>query len=68
MGRLGHLCGPAPARGDLTAAQRWADDAVAVTTGWHLLTALATRARVAIATPSDDLLIENRRSELQRAG
>ncbi len=37
------------ARGDLTAARRWADDAVAATTGWHLSVALTTRARVAIA-------------------
>ena len=34
---------------DLLAARRWADDAVAATTGWHLSTALTTRARVAIA-------------------
>lgn len=37
------------ARVDLTAARRWADDAVAVTAGWHLSVALTTRARVAIA-------------------
>jgi DNA-binding CsgD family transcriptional regulator len=37
------------ARGDLTAARRWADDAVAATTGWHQSVALTTRARVAIA-------------------
>ena len=37
------------ARGDLTAARRWADDAVAATSGWHLSLALTTRARVAIA-------------------
>ena len=37
------------ARGDLTAARRWADDAVAAATGWHLSWALTTRARVAIA-------------------
>ena len=37
------------ARGDLTAARRWADDAVAATSGWHLAVALTTRARVAIA-------------------
>ena len=33
------------ARGDLTAARRWADDAVAATTGLHLSLALTTRAR-----------------------
>jgi predicted ATPase/class 3 adenylate cyclase/DNA-binding CsgD family transcriptional regulator len=37
------------ARGDLTAARRWADDAVAATTGFQLGLALITRARVAIA-------------------
>jgi predicted ATPase/class 3 adenylate cyclase/DNA-binding CsgD family transcriptional regulator len=37
------------ARGDLTAARRRADDAVAATGGWHLAVALTTRARVAIA-------------------
>jgi DNA-binding CsgD family transcriptional regulator len=37
------------ARGDLIAARRWADDAVSVMRGWHLATALTTRARVAIA-------------------
>jgi len=35
--------------GDLIAARRWADDAVQTTTGWHLMTALITRARVAMA-------------------
>jgi predicted ATPase/class 3 adenylate cyclase/DNA-binding CsgD family transcriptional regulator len=37
------------ARGDLTAARRWADDAAATTTGWHQSLALTTRARVAMA-------------------
>jgi predicted ATPase/class 3 adenylate cyclase/DNA-binding CsgD family transcriptional regulator len=37
------------ARGDLIAARRWADDAVAVTAGWYLMYALTVRARVAIA-------------------
>jgi predicted ATPase/class 3 adenylate cyclase/DNA-binding NarL/FixJ family response regulator len=37
------------AGGNLSAARRWADDAVATTAGWHLLVALTTRARVAIA-------------------
>jgi DNA-binding CsgD family transcriptional regulator len=36
------------ARGDLTEARRWADDAVAATTGWHLALALTTRALVAV--------------------
>jgi DNA-binding CsgD family transcriptional regulator len=37
------------AHGDLAAARRWADDAVAGTAGWHRSVALTTRARVAIA-------------------
>ena len=37
------------AAGDLIAARRWVDDAVAATSGWHLSTALTTRACVAIA-------------------
>ena len=37
------------AAGDLVAARRWADEAVTSTTGWYLLQALTTRARVAIA-------------------
>jgi DNA-binding CsgD family transcriptional regulator len=39
----------AQAGGDLIAARRWADEAVTTTTGWHLMWALTTRARVAIA-------------------
>jgi DNA-binding NarL/FixJ family response regulator len=37
------------AGGDLMAARRWADDAVSTATGWYLVVALTTRARVAIA-------------------
>jgi predicted ATPase/class 3 adenylate cyclase/DNA-binding CsgD family transcriptional regulator len=37
------------AGGDLIAARRWADEAVTMATGWFLMLALATRARVAIA-------------------
>ena len=37
------------ARGDLSEARRWADDAVSMTSGWHLSLALMTRARVSIA-------------------
>jgi hypothetical protein len=37
------------AGGDLIAARRWADDAVATPTGYVLIQALSTRARVAIA-------------------
>lgn len=36
------------ARGDLTEARRWAEDAVGATTGWHLAFALTTRALVAV--------------------
>jgi predicted ATPase/class 3 adenylate cyclase len=36
------------ASGDLIAARRWADEAVATATGWWLMWALTTRARVAI--------------------
>jgi hypothetical protein len=36
-------------RGDLSEARRWADDAVSMTSGWHLSLALMTRARVSIA-------------------
>jgi len=36
-------------RGDLLAARRTADEAVATTAGWHLSVALTTRARVALA-------------------
>ena len=37
------------ARGDLSAARCWADNAVTATTGWHQMVALTTRARVATA-------------------
>jgi predicted ATPase/class 3 adenylate cyclase/DNA-binding CsgD family transcriptional regulator len=37
------------AGGDPAAARRWADEAVAAATGWHLMAALTTRARVEIA-------------------
>ena len=37
------------AGGDLIAARRWADEAVATATGWTVMSALTTRARVAIA-------------------
>jgi predicted ATPase/class 3 adenylate cyclase/DNA-binding CsgD family transcriptional regulator len=42
------------ALGDLTAARRWADDAVSTTTGWWLMLALTTRARVAIGQGEPD--------------
>ena len=37
------------AAGDLTQARRWADETIASATGWHLVLALVTRARVGIA-------------------
>nr|WP_208649098.1 hypothetical protein [Mycobacterium innocens] len=39
----------ARALGDVTSARSWADDAVAVATGWHRVAALVARARVATA-------------------
>jgi len=44
-----YIAETALARGDLAAARRWADDAVAATAGWLLAAAQKTRARVAIA-------------------
>jgi predicted ATPase len=44
-----YMAQAALAGGDLTTARRFADDAVAVATGWWLAHALTTRARVAIA-------------------
>src|SRR6202044_4264000 len=40
--------------GDLIAARRWADEAVATATGWTVVLALATRARVASAQGEPD--------------
>jgi DNA-binding CsgD family transcriptional regulator len=37
------------AQGDLITARRWADNAVSVAMGWHLVAALTARARVVIA-------------------
>jgi predicted ATPase/class 3 adenylate cyclase/DNA-binding CsgD family transcriptional regulator len=44
-----HAIQVALASGDLVVAHRWADDAVAVATGWHLVCALLSRARVSVA-------------------
>jgi DNA-binding CsgD family transcriptional regulator len=49
-----YMAQAALARGDLTAAQRFADEAVATMTGYWLAYALATRARVAIARGAPD--------------
>lgn len=46
------------ARGDLTAARRWADEAISSTRGAHRARALATRAR--IATAQDDVVQADR--------
>ena len=48
MGRA-HSAQAALAGGDLLGARRWSDEAVATTTGWWLMWALTTRARVATA-------------------
>jgi predicted ATPase/class 3 adenylate cyclase/DNA-binding CsgD family transcriptional regulator len=48
MGRA-YSAQAALASGDLPAARRWSDEAVATTTGWWLMWALTTRARVATA-------------------
>jgi len=44
-----HAIHVALASGDLVVAHRWADDAVAVATGWHLVCAILARARVWVA-------------------
>jgi len=46
---LAPLAEAAAADGDLSEARRWADSAVSKTSNWHLLNALVSRARVAIA-------------------
>jgi hypothetical protein len=48
-GRRAALAQAALAGGDLSAARSWADSAVLLATGWHLVWTLTTRARVAIA-------------------
>jgi hypothetical protein len=53
IGRV-HGALAALAGGDLIAARRWADDAATTTTGWFLMRALTTRARVAIAQGEPD--------------
>jgi DNA-binding CsgD family transcriptional regulator len=42
------------AQGDLGPAREWADEAVAVATGWHLVAALLARARVAVVEGDRD--------------
>ena len=50
MGHTAHIVTKvALASGDLDAARRYADEAIAATKGWHLAVALTTRARISIA-------------------
>jgi predicted ATPase/class 3 adenylate cyclase/DNA-binding CsgD family transcriptional regulator len=42
------------ADGDLATARRWADESIALATGWHLPQALVVRARVAIVSRDPD--------------
>ena len=53
--------------GDLLAARRWADDAVATTTGWWLMYALTARARVAIAQGEPEQAERDAHDALARA-
>ncbi len=49
---------------DLAAARRWADEAASTTTGWWLMSALSTRARVAIAQGEPDQAERDARDSL----
>src|SRR5262249_12279687 len=55
------------ARGDVTTGRRWADDFVSATTGWHLASALTTRARVAIAQGEPEQAERDAHDALARA-
>jgi DNA-binding CsgD family transcriptional regulator len=52
---------------DLAAASRWADEAVSTTTGFYLLRALTTRARVAIAQGEPEQAERDAHDALARA-
>ena len=52
---------------DLAAARRWADEAVSTTTGFYLLRALTTRARVAIAQGEPEQAERDAHDALARA-
>jgi len=52
---------------DLIAARRWADDAVSVATGWHLVIALTARARVEISQGALDEAERDAHDALSRA-
>ncbi len=66
MGRT-HYAQAALAGGDLIAAGRWADDAAATATGWWLISALTTRARVAIAQGEPEQAERDAHDALARA-
>jgi len=55
------------ARGDLDAARRWADSAVSATVGYHLVSALTTRACVAIAEGKPEKAERDAHDALTRA-
>jgi tetratricopeptide (TPR) repeat protein len=55
------------AGGDMIAARRWADDAVSTATGWYLMVALTTRARVAIALGEPEQAERDAHDALARA-
>jgi predicted ATPase/class 3 adenylate cyclase/DNA-binding NarL/FixJ family response regulator len=55
------------AGGDLLAARRWSDEAVATTNGWHLMWALTTRARVATAQGEPEQAERDAHDALARA-
>jgi predicted ATPase/class 3 adenylate cyclase/DNA-binding CsgD family transcriptional regulator len=52
--QMPYMAGSALARGDLTAARRFADDAIAATGGWYRTVALRARARLAIREGDTD--------------
>ncbi len=52
---------------DLAAARGWADEAVSTTTGWYLMMALSTRARVAIAQGEPEQAERDAHDALARA-
>ncbi|MCV7353360.1 LuxR family transcriptional regulator [Mycobacterium parmense] len=56
----------AQAGGDLIAARRWADEAVATAPGWIMMLALSTRARVAIAQGEPEQAERDARDALAR--
>jgi predicted ATPase/class 3 adenylate cyclase/DNA-binding CsgD family transcriptional regulator len=55
------------AEGDLVPARRWADEAIAVASGWHLVAALLARARVAVAEGDREAAERHAHDALARA-